>query len=327
MPWARLDDNFALHRKTLRAAALLPGEECLQRVVGQYTVALLYANKYLTDGFIPDEEITTMQGESIAEVLVRVHLWERVAGGYQIHDYHDHNDSAADVKARRKADSERKRLARGGVPAPSPSSSLPLSGSAPPPAPVPPDVSARTPAGQPLSAQRPAGLRDCNVQPDKPRTDPLSNRSPDGNALSGWTPAGHLAMSARTPRPPGPAGAPVRAPGRILTVPSQDRAAEEPQGQEQEIKNTADAEFTDAGRTPAEEAAYQARNAEAEENYRVILRITHDVLGQLGRAIPDGDAIEAIKWACAKAKVTYNSRVVQKAYDAAKHARSKPQSA
>ena len=262
MPWARLDDNFPYHPKTLRAIGLVKGRERLQRVLGQYVAGLLYCNKYLTDGFIPSDEVTLMQGDALAETLVHVGLWEVVDGGFQIHDFHHHNDSADDVKARRDADRERKRLARGGV----------------------------------SSDRRPTA-----VQPPSNRT--ASGQTPDTR-----------------PRVGAPVGPRAGTPAGVRTVPVP--------GLKSKDKSTAFGGPRAIGPVktldPAVDAdqAYQTRMAEAEANYKVILRLAHEVIGFFG-VEPEADITEAIKERCAQARITYNSRVVQKAYDAAKHSRAK----
>jgi len=89
-----------------------------------------YADDYATDGFIPTEAVPTLanfQGcfvpdpaaptavvvvdpLQLAERLVRVRLWERVEGGFQVHDFLEHNESRADRERQRtqRADAGRK---------------------------------------------------------------------------------------------------------------------------------------------------------------------------------------------------------------------------
>lgn len=50
---------------------------------------------------------------ALAAVMVTVGLWEEADGGYTVHDFHDHNPTAAAVKDKRKRDRERKRRAYG----------------------------------------------------------------------------------------------------------------------------------------------------------------------------------------------------------------------
>lgn len=303
MPWARLDDNFPYHPKTVRALKFVRGRERLQRLLGQYVAGLLYANKFLTDGFIPFDEVAGMQGEALADTLVQVGLWEPVDGGFQIHDYHHYNDSAADVSARREADRERKRLARGGLPAtpnapPSRQQSIPLSGRT--------DVTPRSVSGwTPISKTSETARNHWS-------SSQLSERTPDRVQPDG----GRTEISVRPDisrprvgtRTGAAAGLRVGAPAGIRTVPIP--------GLKSKDKSTA------FGGTNAPSAEDKTPAAEAEEHYRVILRIAHDVIQGFG-AEPEFDCKETIKEQCARARIPYNGRVVQKAYDAAVHVRTK----
>jgi hypothetical protein len=104
MPWVRLDDGFASHPKVL-AAGLLG--------MGLHVAGLCYANRHLTDGFIADNAVETLgrftvelpgakrrrlDPEFVAGQLVAAGLWERVEGGYRIHDYLVFQPSRADVE-------------------------------------------------------------------------------------------------------------------------------------------------------------------------------------------------------------------------------------
>mgnify|MGYP000961113914 CR=1 FL=1 len=64
-----------------------------------------FCNEYLTDGFISDTDIETVafnafqrQPKKAVESLVRAGLWDRVPGGYQIHDYLDYNKSKQEIE-------------------------------------------------------------------------------------------------------------------------------------------------------------------------------------------------------------------------------------
>lgn len=78
-----------------------------------WLAGLLYARRSLTDGFIPSSRLVSLvHGQrspaKLAEVLVTRGLWERVTGGFQIHDFFDHNPSKAQVRAYQQKDRERK---------------------------------------------------------------------------------------------------------------------------------------------------------------------------------------------------------------------------
>ena len=82
-----------------------------------YVCCIGFAQKFLTDGFIPDESIATICGgvdrpKHHIKRLVAVGLLERQKNGYQIHDYLDFNDSAVEVKQKRESDRVRKESER-----------------------------------------------------------------------------------------------------------------------------------------------------------------------------------------------------------------------
>lgn len=104
MPWFRLDDSFDTHPKVLMA-----GNEA----VGLYIRCGTYAARNLTDGFVGQEIVLLYGSDSLAATLVRVGLWHRARGGWNIHDYLDYNPSREEVLAKRKIRSEAGRA--GGV--------------------------------------------------------------------------------------------------------------------------------------------------------------------------------------------------------------------
>jgi len=64
-----------------------------------------FCNEYLTDGFISDTDIETVafnafqrQPKKAVESLVKAGLWDRVSGGYMIHDYLDYNKSKKEIE-------------------------------------------------------------------------------------------------------------------------------------------------------------------------------------------------------------------------------------
>ena len=107
MSWVKIDDQFYDHPKvacmdeTLRLPA-----------VGLYVFALCWANARLTDGFIPESQVSRLVGDismllprgtaqPLVDVLVDVGLWEVVDGGYLIHDYLDYQASKKQVEEER----------------------------------------------------------------------------------------------------------------------------------------------------------------------------------------------------------------------------------
>lgn len=137
MVWSKLDDGILDNPKVARVGPL---------GFAYYAAGLVYANRNLTDGFIPfniaprllptrwltptddtDKEkvweiaITSgMAGfdtdEAVAEiitVLVINGLWDPVEGGYEIHDFLDHNPPRETVLAEREKAKARMRKLRG----------------------------------------------------------------------------------------------------------------------------------------------------------------------------------------------------------------------
>lgn len=96
MAWVRLDDQFTDHPK-LAAAGPVAG--------WVYVSGLCYAARYLTDGFVPETIALRFDGSSpeVLENLVECSLWDRVNGGYLIHDFLEYNPPASKVKAEREA--------------------------------------------------------------------------------------------------------------------------------------------------------------------------------------------------------------------------------
>jgi hypothetical protein len=113
--WVRLDDHFFMHPKVLSvgpAAAWL------------WAASIGYANTNLTDGFIPAGALPMLAMSSpaksaeLAAKLVAARLWDEAEGGYRIHDYSDWNPSAAEVRAKRQANTDRVQKHRAGTKVP-----------------------------------------------------------------------------------------------------------------------------------------------------------------------------------------------------------------
>jgi hypothetical protein len=122
--WVRIDDKFSEHPKVAKVGPL---------GVAMQMAALCYANRNLTDGFIPKSEVpllvnfdgialSSSQAASpdcdepvavtwqyVVGVLVKAGLWEEAEGGYMIHDYLDYQPSRESVIRARKAGVERVR--------------------------------------------------------------------------------------------------------------------------------------------------------------------------------------------------------------------------
>lgn len=102
MPWVRLDDRFPSHRKI---------DLLSDRAFRLYVSALCWSSENLTEGFIPDENVTRIahvrSTKATAKELEERGLWERVNAGWQIHDYLDYNPTRASVQAEREKNAAR----------------------------------------------------------------------------------------------------------------------------------------------------------------------------------------------------------------------------
>lgn len=116
MPWVKLDDRFPSHRKI----ALLP-----DRAFRLHVSALCWASENLTDGRVTDRELGLVAKirnvKATAQQLADAGVWDRVEGGWAIHDYLDYNPSREQVLAERKKNAERQerfRRRKNGKPTP-----------------------------------------------------------------------------------------------------------------------------------------------------------------------------------------------------------------
>jgi len=95
MTWAKVDDQFPFHRKSIAVGPL--GRDL-------YVASLCYAKRERTDGFIPAYVVKHLApgnaSLAILTKLVAAGYWHRVDGGFQIHDYLAHNDSAEVIEQR-----------------------------------------------------------------------------------------------------------------------------------------------------------------------------------------------------------------------------------
>jgi len=99
MTWARLDDRANEHRKQLAAGP----EACWLWACG-----LMYCNRQAArNGFIPEQALRILyplkSPSRLATKLVDVGLWERIDGGYQVHEFECWNKSKEQVEADRES--------------------------------------------------------------------------------------------------------------------------------------------------------------------------------------------------------------------------------
>ncbi len=98
-----IDEELPTHPKILKAGQRL-GDNGAAIALGLYLLALSYTRKQVTDGYIPDaflaSSATCKDPLKVAKVLASrgVRLWHRRRGGYVIHDFHDFNKSASEIK-------------------------------------------------------------------------------------------------------------------------------------------------------------------------------------------------------------------------------------
>jgi hypothetical protein len=113
--WAKFDDGLIDHPKIGIAGDVI-GKNGRAIALGFYAGAVIWSNKHLTDGFVPvaivKHFLQVENGTAIADALTRASLFEKVDGGFQVHDFGDHNPSAAKVKKKRREDARRKREER-----------------------------------------------------------------------------------------------------------------------------------------------------------------------------------------------------------------------
>jgi hypothetical protein len=105
MPFVRLDDTWLENPKIAQAGSL---------AAHLYCAGITYANRHLTDGFIPDGILYRLAdwtgvvvngdpvtNQDLAGRLVDEGLWARVEHGYEIHDYLEFQPSRAEIEKRR----------------------------------------------------------------------------------------------------------------------------------------------------------------------------------------------------------------------------------
>jgi len=106
MSWLKIDDQIPRHRKIVQIEG---GAAWL------WICSIAYAQSQYTDGFISNAVIGHLGppkhiASKLLKQLLAVGLWERVEGGYQVHDYLKHNASAAQRKREARLKSRAGRL-------------------------------------------------------------------------------------------------------------------------------------------------------------------------------------------------------------------------
>lgn len=114
--WTKLDDGLASHQKLEQAALSVKRPAAYTRALGAFTLGLLHANRYLTDGFVPDfvfESRHVPPEDLEALVAARLFRADADAGGYWVHDFLEWNPSGDEVRAKQKRERERKKSRQG----------------------------------------------------------------------------------------------------------------------------------------------------------------------------------------------------------------------
>lgn len=170
MPWVKLDDDFPEHHKTVRA-----GRDARDLFIA----SLFYSAKNLKDGKIERDVLGHLavkagieDADTAAARLVEVGFWEATEHGWTIHDYHDYNPTAEQVKREREDARERMRKARSGeVRANSHGSSA-----NPVPSPVPVPISESNIGVEKSEAPPVAATVPVEPRPKKSKAEPIPKR-------------------------------------------------------------------------------------------------------------------------------------------------------
>jgi len=111
--WSKVDDGLHDHPKV--DAMLEADERQGAAALGLWVMALSYSADQLTDGEITRRAVQRLlpaHGISLAALLVEHGLWDQIEGGWRISGFLDCNPAGAEIRARRRADAERKAAAR-----------------------------------------------------------------------------------------------------------------------------------------------------------------------------------------------------------------------
>jgi hypothetical protein len=98
MTWAKFDDAFWSHPKTIRA-----GNEA----VGAFVRMVCYCAQYLTDGAVSAATAREIARPKVIEKLLEVGMLEVDGDGYRVHGYLERNPSRLQVEAERAAKTQR----------------------------------------------------------------------------------------------------------------------------------------------------------------------------------------------------------------------------
>ena len=112
MGWAKVDELLPHHVKILAAGPQGPA------VLGLYVASLCYAQRHFSDGLIPAQALPSVlpgcphPDPDLIAALVQLGLWEHHDDGWRIHNYLEHNASAASRREAEAVEAQRKRELR-----------------------------------------------------------------------------------------------------------------------------------------------------------------------------------------------------------------------
>lgn len=99
LPWVRMDTSLPDHPKIL---ALVDGSKDGRSTAFVYVCSMAYAGKHGTDGFIPREALSRINGRvADARRLMEVGLWREDPGGWLINGWDEYQVSDEEAKQRR----------------------------------------------------------------------------------------------------------------------------------------------------------------------------------------------------------------------------------
>jgi hypothetical protein len=105
MPWFKVDDDLAFHRKVVAAG---------NAAMGLWVRAGSWSAQHLTDGFVPDHILTLIGTPPQRKKLIEVRLWIAVSGGIKFHEWNEsgRQPTSKAVRIEREKAAERQRAWR-----------------------------------------------------------------------------------------------------------------------------------------------------------------------------------------------------------------------
>jgi hypothetical protein len=114
--WSKLDDALMDHPKIFTAGKALGRANGTAMALGFYTVLLMWSNRHLTNGFVPESTIGgfahVRNPRAVADALAQAGLLDKTRGGFRIHDFNEYNPTPTKLKAHRRANRLRQQRRR-----------------------------------------------------------------------------------------------------------------------------------------------------------------------------------------------------------------------